>query len=168
LNDPNFKDTPERAGKLLYQFLSGYTDEEIKELFKSSFPSSLNDMVIIENIQSYGLCPHHLAQVSMKVWIGYIPKGNVLGLSKFCRLAKLVAKKPLLQEEYVNTLADLLMENLKPEGVIVLSKGKHSCMRMRGVEQHQSKTSMSAVRGAFTRHDTKSEFYQIIGLKEGS
>jgi GTP cyclohydrolase IA len=168
LNDPNFKDTPKRAGKFLHQFLNGYTEEEVKELFKSSFPSELKDMVVIENIKVYGLCPHHLAPVEMKVWIGYIPSGKVLGLSKFCRLAKLIAKKPMLQEDYVRELAHVLMQNLQPDGVIVLSKGKHSCMRMRGVEQHNSKTSMAAVRGAFKLHDTRTEFYQIIGLPEES
>ena len=168
LQDPNFKDTPTRAGKFFHQFLKGYSEAELKEVFKSSFPSSLNDMTIIKNIPAYSLCPHHLANVSMRVWIGYIPKGKVLGLSKFRRVIKILTQKPYLQEEFTEVLADTINKYLEPDGVMVVVTGAHMCMRMRGIEQPDAEVTTSAVRGNFNLHETRAEFLQLIGVKSGT
>ncbi len=162
LTDPNFKDTPTRAGKFFHQFLKGYTEEEVQAIFKSSFPSKLNDMMIIKNIPAYGLCPHHVCPVSMRIWIGYIPHESVLGLSKFRRLVKLLAQKPILQEELTEVIADYIVKYLKPDGVIVVINGNHMCMSMRGIEQPDAEATSSAVRGNFKNHKTKSEFLSLI------
>lgn len=162
LNDPNFLKTPTRAGKAFHQFLKGYTQEEIDEVLSHSFPSKLNDMVIIRDIPAYMLCPHHLLPCFLRINIGYIPNGTVLGLSKFKRLAKIITQKPLLQEELTEILADIIYNNLKPDGVMITVVGKHMCMCMRGIEQPDSKVSTSAVRGNFVNHQTKSEFLDLI------
>jgi GTP cyclohydrolase I len=165
LKDENWLKTPTRFAKVLLQFFSGYTEEDLQEIFESSFSSKLNDMVIIKNIPVYGFCPHHVLPVSMRVNIGYIPNGRVLGLSKFKRIAKMLAQVPILQEEYTEKIADVIMEHLKPDGVMVTVTGQHMCMCMRGVEQHDAKVTTSAQRGNFKQHETRMEFLSLIKEK---
>jgi len=164
LEDPNFKRTPERAAKSFSQFLKGYQECELTQIFRSSFPSKLQEMLIIRAIPVYGLCPHHLLPVEMKVWIGCIPKGTVLGLSKFKRLVKVIGQKPLLQEELTEIIADKILDHLKPLGVMVVVEGHHMCMSMRGIEQENSKVTTSAVRGSFKKHEVRMEFLNLIGV----
>lgn len=164
LNDPNFINTPTRAGKVFHQFLKGYTQKEIDEVLSHSFPSKLNDMVIIRDIPAYMFCPHHLLPCILRINIGYIPKGTVLGLSKFKRLVKILTQKAFLQEEITETIADVLEEKLEPEGIIVTITGQHMCMCMRGIEQPDSKVSTSTVRGVFKIHEVRDEALKLIGV----
>lgn len=166
LTDKNWIDTPIRFAKVLHQFIEGYSNEELEKIFKSSFPSNLDGMVIVENIPVFGLCPHHLLPVIMRVWVGYIPDGQVLGVSKFRRIVKMMAQKPSLQEQLTVEIADVIMKYLKPQGVMVVIKAQHLCMAMRGVEQPDARVATSAVRGNFERPDTRKEFMDIISLKD--
>lgn len=164
LEDPNFKRTPERAARAFSQFLRGYQDCELTQIFRSSFPSKHQEMLIIRAIPVYSFCPHHVLPVEMKVWIGCIPNGRVLGLSKFRRLVKIIGQKPLLQEELTEVIADKILENLKPLGVMVVIDGHHMCMCMRGIEHQDAMVTTSAVRGTFKEHVVRMEFINLIGV----
>lgn len=164
LDDPNFKRTPERAARAFSQFLRGYEECEITQIFRSSFPSKLKEMLIVRAIPVYSLCPHHLLPVEMRIWVGCIPNGKVLGLSKFRRLVKVIGQKSLLQEELTEIIADKILENLKPLGVMVVIDGHHMCMCMRGIEHENAQVTTSAVRGSFKEHEARAEFLNLIGV----
>ena len=162
LADENFKDTPYRTAKVYDEFLKGYSEEDIEKIMSKSFPSELREMTVVKDIPATTLCPHHLLPVLLRVTIGYIPNGRVLGLSKFNRLVKLIAKAPLLQEDLTKILADTINDYLKPFGVIVVVSGKHTCMIIRGIEQPDAEVTTSSVRGVFDdNHNIKMEFFKV-------
>jgi len=93
--------------------------------------------------------------------IGYVPKEKVLGLSKFARVAELLAKRPVLQEQYTSDLVKIIQEKLDPQGVAVYVKGRHSCMEIRGIKR-KSLITTSALTGCFkSEAECRKEFYDV-------
>jgi len=145
-------------------------DRELKKVFKV-FDHEFHQMIVGGPWLVHVLCPHHLAPCTFHVYTGYIPnkdRGKVLGLSKLARVADIVGRRPIIQEQYTEELADVLEQGLangvsgsKPEGVAVYVVGVHGCMTSRGVRQ-QGEVTTSVVRGAFlTEAATRNEFYMI-------
>lgn len=106
-----------------------------------------DQLIITDTIKCSMACPHHLLPVEMKVHIGYLPNGKILGLSKFGRIAEALCKPPKTQEQYTADLAKIISEKLETKWLMVMVTGIHSCMRHRGVEQQDSKTTTSAIIG---------------------
>jgi GTP cyclohydrolase I len=162
--DDNFEGTPER--------IAGFFEElvwpkekivvEINKALSKTFSADYNEMLIIQNIRVYTLCPHHLLPCLFLVNIGYVPRGKVLGLSKFARIAEALAKKPILQEQYTKELVVVIQNKLEPQGVAVYVRGRHSCMEFRGVKQ-DSVVTTSSLTGCFVEEpECRSEFYSIV------
>jgi len=159
--NPDMVETPKRFEKMLKHFFRGYTKEELDEQIKV-FPTNNDQMVIVKDIECFGMCPHHLLPIIYKVNIGYIPNGFALGLSKLGRIAILLSAKPELQENFTTNIAKELDERLKPLGVMVVVDGIHGCMRCRGVEMNSS-TITSDCRGAFrVNNSAREEFLNLI------
>jgi len=99
----------------------------------------------------YSTCEHHLVSFHGVAHVGYIPgkDGRVTGLSKIARLVDLYAKRPQVQERLTSQIADALVKQLDPCGVIVVVEAEHLCMAMRGVRKPGAVTTTSAVRGQF-------------------
>jgi len=112
-------------------------EKKLNNILGKVFELEGQRLVVVLGVSVFGLCPHHLLPVEMRVSLGYVSDGKVLGLSKLARIAELVAKKPLLQEEYVKEVVKVL--DKVGVGSACLVEGKHSCMRCRGVEQNESK-----------------------------
>jgi len=166
LSDPNFKETPHRIAKAYLEMCSGLGREnEVKDILNKHFPSTYKGMVIIDNIEVFSMCPHHFLPVKYKVDFGYIPDGNVLGLSKIPRFIDLLAKRPVLQEDFVTDIIKYFTEAIKPEGCIVIVDGQHGCMQCRGVMQPNSSAITSEVFGSFTNIVTRTEFLELIKLR---
>jgi len=153
-----FGDTPNRLVRMYQEFCwtPDQIENELKDVFRT-FEQSYDEMLVTKPIEVWTLCPHHLLPCHFNVIIGYVPNGKVLGLSKFARVSDILARRPVMQEEYSNELADRFMEELKPEGVAVYVTGVHGCMTSRGVKQH-SEVITSTLRGVFkvdaaTRHE---------------
>jgi len=166
LGDPNIRETPKRYVKMMKEFTYGLTEEgqqEVKDILSKVFPSKNDEMIILKDIIVYALCPHHLLLVRLNVSIGYIPKGKVLGLSKLARLAHLLAKKLVLQEDLTTEIAETLQKELEPLGVMVVIKGEHSCIQARGIEKRESKAITSAITGVFKEPTAraKEEFLEL-------
>ena len=122
-------------------------------------------MVLVRDIPFYSMCEHHLAPFFGKAHIAYIPakSGRICGISKLARLLDVYARRPQVQERLTSQVADTLMEQLEPQGVIVVIEAEHLCMSMRGVKKPGSKTTTSAVRGSFKRNQaTRSEALSLI------
>ena len=158
LSDENFKDTPRRFADFLEELLEPKIAEDDYVTFTSS-----GNLVIVKGIRVYSLCPHHLLPVTYDVSVAYIPHGRVVGLSKVARLAATLAGKPMLQEDYTEELANSLVKLVQSEDVMVVVKGKHFCMIIRGVRQERSEVITSAIRGDFEDLKLRMEALHLLG-----
>ena len=158
--------TPERVAKM-YQFLTkGYHEDVNKVLNKAVFTERYAEMVIVRDIDFFSLCEHHLVPFYGKCHIAYIPNGKIIGLSKMPRIVEVFARRLQVQERLTQQIADTLFAHLKPQGVGVVVEARHLCMMMRGVEQHDSVATTSAMLGTF-RDDvkTRTEFLTLLRRK---
>ena len=148
------QETPERVARMLEEVLAGtaYTNHEIAKMFGKTFPVSgdENSAVVEKDITVFSYCEHHLALMyDMKVNVGYIPDGKVLGLSKIARICDMAAKRLQLQERLGSDIADIISEAAGTEDVAVVISGSHSCMTARGIRNASAKTVTSVYRGRF-------------------
>ena len=169
-DDPNregLKDTPKRVAKMYAEVFEGmcYTNEEIANKFNKCFEEgATGDLVTVADIPIFSYCEHHLALMyNMKVHVGYLPKGKIIGLSKVARIADMVGKRLQLQERIGADIAEVLEMVLGTEDIIVVIEGEHSCMTARGVKKPGTKTRTATLRGVFkTDSDLRTEFYNLI------
>lgn len=136
----------------------------------TEFPNAehLNELMIVGPITVRSACSHHFCPIIGKIWIGVMPNENtnVIGLSKYARLAEWVMGRPQIQEEAVVQLADLIMEKTQPDGLAIVMEASHYCMAWRGVKDLDSKMINSVMRGVFLKNVTlRSEFLALIPRK---
>lgn len=161
------KETPDRVARMYEEIFCGIFQDP-REHLKVTFPEeSHEEMVIVKDIPFYSCCEHHLVPFFGKAHVVYIPKGGRLtGLSKLARVVETIAKRPQLQERIAKETADIIMEELRPYGVMVVIEAEHMCMTMRGVKKPGSKTVTSAVRGVFAKDiATRTEAMNLILMK---
>ena len=167
VNREGLKETPKRVAKMYQEVFEGmcYTNAEIAEMFNKCFEDvQAGDLVTVSDIPIFSYCEHHLALMyNMKVHVGYIPNGKVIGLSKSARIADMVSKRLQLQERIGTDIAEILHMVLETDDIIVVVEGEHSCMTARGIKKPGCRTRTSAIRGAFS-DDTKlrQEFYDLV------
>ena len=133
----------------------------------TEFPNAehLNELMIVGPITVRSACSHHFCPVIGKIWIGVLPNEhtNVIGLSKYARLAEWVMGRPQIQEEAVVQLADLIMEKTQPDGLAIVMEASHYCMAWRGVKDMDSKMINSVMRGVFLKDSNlRREFLALI------
>ena len=164
-NDHNTQETARRVAKMYVNevFQGRYT----KTPNITEFPNvgHLNELMIVGPITVRSACSHHLCPVIGKLWIGVLPNQdtNVIGLSKYARLAEWVMGRPQIQEEAVVQLADLIEEKTRPDGLAVVMEASHYCMGWRGVKDMDSKMLNSVMRGVFLKNsDLRREFLALI------
>jgi len=150
-SDPNFRETPNRVTRSYQEIFRGVgeIENEISSILEQTFPCTHDQMVLARGVEVFGMCPHHLLPVRYEITIAYIPTTSVLGISKLCRIAQLLTARPVLQEQMVNDVADVLMRVSGCLGAGVIASGEHLCMRMRGVRQSQATVVTSSLRGCF-------------------
>ena len=159
--------TPDRVARMYEEIFCGIFQDP-REHLKVTFPSeTYEEMVVVKDIPFYSCCEHHLVPFFGKAHVVYMPKeGRLTGLSKLARVVETVAKRPQLQERISSTTADVIMEELRPYGVMVVIEAEHMCMTMRGVKKPGSKTVTSAVRGIFEKdREMKNEAMNLIMMK---
>ncbi len=164
-SDHNTQDTGRRVAKMF-----------INEVFKgrylpmppvTEFPnaSHLNELMIIGPITVRSACSHHLCPIIGKVWIGVMPNehSNLIGLSKYARIAEWIMCRPQIQEEAVVQLADTLQEKMQPDGLAVVMEADHFCMSWRGVKDMEAKMINSVMHGSFQKDpNLRREFLSLI------
>jgi len=155
--------TPARVAESLKFLVSGYQVDVRETINEALFEVECNEMVIVKDIEFYSLCEHHLLPITGKAHIGYLPNGQVIGLSKMARVVDVFARRLQVQERMTNQIAENLMRYLNATGVGVVVEAVHYCMVMRGVQKQNSKTVTSAMLGSF-REDprTRTEFMELI------
>jgi GTP cyclohydrolase IA len=166
--DHNTNNTARRVAKM-------YVNEVFRGRFVAAptiteFPNAehLNELMIVGPITVRSACSHHFCPVIGKIWIGVLPNEhtNVIGLSKYARLAEWVMGRPQIQEEAVVQLADLIMEKTQPDGLAIVMEASHYCMAWRGVKDMDSKMINSVMRGVFLKDSTlRREFLALLPQK---
>ncbi len=154
--------TPERAAKAMQFLTQGYTENPEEILRGAMFKESYDEMVVVKDIELYSLCEHHMLPFFGKAHIGYIPNGQIVGLSKLPRLVDVFARRLQVQERLTIDILDCINTTLQPKGVAVVIEAHHMCMMMRGVQKQNSVTTTSGFRGQFQKSETRNEFLKLI------
>ena len=167
-HDHNTLDTARRVAKMYIQEV--FKGRYVKAPTITEFPNAehLNELMIVGPIKVRSACSHHFCPVIGQVWIGVMPneRTNVIGLSKYARLAEWVMGRPQIQEEAVVQLADLIQEKTQPDGLAIVMEASHLCMGWRGVKDLDSKMINSVMRGVFLKDpNLRREFLSLIPKK---
>ena len=168
-HDHNTADTARRVAKMYLQEV--FRGRYVKAPSITEFPNAehLNELMIVGPITVRSACSHHFCPVIGKIWIGVLPNEhtNVIGLSKYARLAEWVMGRPQIQEEAVVQLADLIQEKTQPDGLALVMEASHYCMAWRGVKAMDSRMINSVMRGAFLKDpNLRREFLSLIPHKD--
>lgn len=157
-------DTPERIARMYAEIFGGMHEDPGEHLSKV-FTVENSEMVLEKDITFYSMCEHHMMPFFGKVHVAYIPDGRVVGLSKLARTVEVYARRLQLQERMTGQIADAVMRELAPKGVMVVAEAEHLCMTMRGVRKPGSKTVSIAARGAFEREPALQEkFFEMLRM----
>jgi GTP cyclohydrolase I len=165
ISDHNTHDTARRVAKMyLTEVFSG---RYVPPPPVTEFPNaeSLNELMIVGPITVRSACSHHLCPIMGRLWIGLMPNehSNLIGLSKYSRLAEWVMSRPQIQEEAIVQMAELLMSKVRPDGLAVVMEADHFCMHWRGVKDDETKMINSVMRGSFLKDATlRREFLSLI------
>jgi GTP cyclohydrolase I len=167
-NDHNTDNTARRVAKM-------YVNEVFRGRYVpppplTEFPNAehLNELMIVGPITVRSACSHHFCPIIGKLWIGVMPNEhtNVIGLSKYARLAEWVMGRPQIQEEAIVQLADLIQEKTRPDGLALVMEAEHFCMAWRGVKEMDSKMINSVMRGVFLKDPSlRREFLSLLPRK---
>jgi GTP cyclohydrolase I len=168
-HDHNTADTARRVAKMYLQEV--FRGRYVHAPSITEFPNAehLNELMIVGPITVRSACSHHFCPVIGKIWIGVLPNEhtNVIGLSKYARLAEWVMGRPQIQEEAVVQLADLIQEKTQPDGLALVMQASHYCMAWRGVKDMDSRMINSVMRGAFLKDpNLRREFLSLIPQKD--
>lgn len=159
-------DTPKRAAKA-FEFLTRGYEQNLSDVVNDAlFPSDSSEMVLVQNIELYSLCEHHLLPFIGRCHVAYLPEGQVLGLSKVARVVDMFARRLQIQEQLTVQIAESIKQVTGAQGVGVIIEAEHMCMMMRGVQKQNSVTKTSAMLGTF-RSDarTREEFLALLQLR---
>jgi len=157
-------DTPKRAAKAMQFLTDGYQKDLDGVINGATFEADTDEMVIIQDIEFYSLCEHHILPFIGRCHIAYLPNGKVLGLSKFARIVDMYARRLQIQEGLTKQIADAVQKVTGAKGVGVIMEGKHMCMMMRGVQKQNSSMITSVMLGSLRTSDaTRNEFLRLIG-----
>jgi GTP cyclohydrolase I len=167
-HDHNTADTARRVAKMYVN--EAFRGRYVRAPAITEFPNArrLNELMIVGPITVRSACSHHFCPVIGQLWIGVLPNEhtNVIGLSKYARLAEWIMGRPQIQEEAVVQLADLIQAKTRPDGLAVVMQATHYCMAWRGVKDMDSKMINSVMRGVFLKDATlRREFLALIPQK---
>lgn len=156
-------DTPKRVLSAWGELYAGYKQNPADILGKRfENEENYDQMVLLDNIEFYSNCEHHLLPFFGKVHIAYIPDGKVVGISKLSRLVDCFSKRAQIQERMTQQIANAIQEHLAPKGVAVIVEAQHFCMTARGVRKQNAIMTTSAIKGCFTQNETRMEFLSLI------
>lgn len=164
LSREGLRGTPERMANMYAELFGGLKQDPRKHLETCFLDDDHDEIVLVKDISFYSMCEHHLLPFYGKAHIAYLPAGGrIVGLSKLVRVIETLSRRPQLQERLTSKVADIITEELKPRGVVVVIEAEHLCMSIRGVGKPGSTTVTSAVRGLFRRNaSSRVEVFSLI------
>lgn len=158
------RDTPGRVVRAFEEWFRGYA-EDPAEILKTTFEEieGYDEMIVLQAIRFESHCEHHLAPIVGRAWVGYIPNGRVVGISKLARVVDVYAKRLQIQEKMTAQIANVINEVLEPQGVAVVIKAEHQCMTTRGVLKPGTELMTSRMLGVFRKSSiTRQEFLSMV------
>lgn len=166
LTRPGLQRTPKRAAAA-WQFLTqGYAMNLADIVNDALFPSPSDDMIIVQNIELYSICEHHLLPFIGKCHVAYLPDQQVIGLSKIARLVNMYARRLQIQENLTKQIADTLCAVTQAKGVGVIIEAQHLCMMMRGVSKQNASMTTSVMLGCLREdHAIKADFLNLLNKR---
>jgi|TARA_B100001964_G_scaffold212891_1_gene249324 GTP cyclohydrolase I len=160
-------DTPRRAADAMAFLTQGYQLTLEQVVNDALFKSDTSEMIIVQDIELYSLCEHHLLPFIGKCHVAYMPTGKVLGLSKVARIVEMFARRLQIQENLTKEIAEAIHDVTSASGVSVIIEAKHMCMMMRGVEKQNSTMKTSVMLGQFRdNQSTRMEFLSLLQLDQ--
>jgi len=161
---PGLIETPARVARAFDEFFAGYGQDPAMILEKTFEEiEGYDEMIILRGIRFESHCEHHLAPITGKAWVAYVPSGRVVGISKLARVVDAYAKRLQIQEKMTAQIANTIDEVLKPEGVGVILKATHHCMTTRGVHKPDTDLVTSRMLGCFRDNPlTRQEFLSMM------
>jgi GTP cyclohydrolase I len=168
-SDHNTQDTARRVAKMYLTEV--FRGRYVRAPAVTEFPNAehLNELMIVGPITVRSACSHHFCPILGRLWVGIMPNehSNLIGLSKYSRLAEWIMGRPQIQEEAIAQMADLLMNKVSPDGLAVVMEADHFCMHWRGVKDDKTKMVNSVMRGSFLKDPTlRREFLSLISLTD--
>ena len=158
-------DTPSRAAKAMEFLTKGYGETLESLVNEALFASDTSEMILVQDIELYSMCEHHMLPFIGKCHVAYLPTGRVLGLSKVARIVDMYARRLQIQENLTKQIAEAIASVTGAAGVGVIIEAQHMCMMMRGVEKQNSMMKTSMMLGQFQAdQSTRMEFLSILGL----
>jgi len=167
-SDHNTQDTARRVAKMYLNEV--FRGRYVPAPAVTEFPNAehLNELMIVGPITIRSACSHHFCPIMGRLWIGLMPNenSNLIGLSKYTRLAEWIMSRPQIQEEAIVQMAELLMNKMHPDGLAVVMEADHFCMHWRGVKDSATKMTNSVMRGSFLKNAAlRREFLSLIHMK---
>lgn len=167
-SDEHLEETPRRVTQAFRdEFFSGVDEDPRKHLERTFEDVEQHNgdagFVIVDDIQVQSVCAHHWLPISGRAHIGYLPRDEVVGLSKIARVVEGYARRPQVQERLTNQVANAVQEELDPLATFVIVEADHGCMSCRGVREPFSSTTTSACRGP-EGSNLEEKFYTLLDL----
>ena len=156
-------ETPARVARAFEEFFVGYTQDPV-EILKKTFEEieGYDEMIVLRGIRFESHCEHHMAPIIGQAWVGYVPSGRVVGISKLARVVEVYAKRLQIQKKMTAQIANTINDVLKPQGVGVIIKASHHCMTTRGIHKPGSDLVTSRMLGCFRDNPlTRQEFLSM-------
>ena len=155
--------TPERVARMYDELTSGYHTDPVKLINDALFDVDYEEMVLVKDIEFYSLCEHHMLPFYGTAHVAYIPRGQVIGLSKIPRIVEMFARRLQVQERMTQQIAEFLDQVLEPKGVAVVVEGAHMCSIMRGVKKANASMITRTLLGELkTNLVLREEFTRLI------
>jgi GTP cyclohydrolase I len=165
--DHNTRETARRVAKMYLKEIFAGRYAKAPEVTEFPNVEQLNELMIVGPIRVRSACSHHLCPIIGSLWVGVMPNrhSNLIGLSKYARMAEWIMCRPQIQEEAVAQIADLLQEKMNPDGLAIVMEAEHFCMHWRGVRDTDAKMTNSVMRGSFLKDDKlRREFLTLLNL----
>jgi GTP cyclohydrolase I len=167
-SDHNTQETAHRVAKMYLTEV--FRGRYVEAPPVTEFPNveSLSELMIVGPVTVRSACSHHFCPIMGRLWIGLMPNehSNLIGLSKYSRLAEWVMSRPQIQEEAITQMATVLMDKVRPDGLAVVMEADHFCMHWRGVKDNDTKMVNSVMRGSFLKdHTLRNEFLSLLNLR---
>jgi len=156
-------DTPARMARAFAEFFSGYAQDPV-EILQKTFEEieGYDEMIVLRGVRFESHCEHHMAPIIGQAWVGYVPDGRVVGISKLARVVDIYAKRLQIQEKLTAQIANTINDVLKPQGVAVVIKATHNCMTTRGIHKPGADLVTSRMLGCFRDNPlTRQEFLSM-------
>jgi len=143
-------ETPARVARALEDSFAGYAQDPVA-ILQTSFDEieGYDEMIVLRGVRFNSHCEHHMSPIVGRAWVGYVPNGRVVGISKLARIVEAFARRLQIQERLTAQIANTIESVLQPRGVGVVIKASHHCMTTRGVHKPDTDLATSRMLGCF-------------------